>query len=209
MSRTGRMTRFDCSTGALLAITVKLTGWHTTVMGVQSFSRAEPRGAAAEALAYRLDVHGVDVDDVVKWAGGWLYDRAAAGWDVRVTLRDEGDRRPLRILGVGFRDDAEGPVPSALAASARALAANPVLYADLTAALRRGRVEVTLWGDDDRIATAARGALPAYHVLSSAAKVFKAQALAAAGLDAAPGQAESFRAGNRSLLPVPSDLRPV
>jgi len=31
-------------------------------------------------VRYRLDVVAADVADVVRFAGGWLFDRAMAGW---------------------------------------------------------------------------------------------------------------------------------
>src|SRR4051812_15299958 len=72
--------------------------------------------ADGEVLRYRLDVLGVSAVDVVEAAGGWLYDRAMAGWEVTALLaqgghtrdiRDIGDSRdtrPLRILGVRALD---------------------------------------------------------------------------------------------------------
>lgn len=54
----------------------------------------------AAALKYRLDVVANSVVDVVRSAGGWLYDRVAAGWEVTVLLPQHGDTRPLQILGV-------------------------------------------------------------------------------------------------------------
>ena len=50
-------------------------------------------------MRYRVDVVAADVADVVKFAGGWLFDRAMAGWDVTVLLVDHPDERPLQILG--------------------------------------------------------------------------------------------------------------
>ncbi|MBV8789682.1 MAG: hypothetical protein JOZ00_23760, partial [Mycobacterium sp.] len=37
-------------------------------------------GADGECLRYRLDVVAASAADVVQSAGGWLYDRAMAGW---------------------------------------------------------------------------------------------------------------------------------
>jgi hypothetical protein len=37
-------------------------------------------------MRYRLDAVAADVVDV-KFAGGWLFDRAMAGWDVTVLTR--------------------------------------------------------------------------------------------------------------------------
>lgn len=170
------------------------------------------RTVSTEAISYRLDVLGVDVADIVRSAGGWLYDRVAIGWDIRVTVRRPGDLRPLRVLGITAHDrsdDGDG-MPIAMAASVAALAEDATQRADLAAALRRGQAEVTLWGDGPApgFGSGARVILPVQHVLSDAARVFKAQALAAAGLDYAVAPVETFRTGNRTLLPVEPDLLP-
>ncbi|EUA51101.1 hypothetical protein I552_2042 [Mycobacterium xenopi 3993] len=47
---------------------------------------------------------GASVVDVVMFAGGWLFDRAMAGWEVTVLLTDHPDDRPLRILGARTLD---------------------------------------------------------------------------------------------------------
>lgn len=156
---------------------------------------------------------GIDVADVVESAGGWLFDRAMAGWDVRVTLTQACDVRPLRILGV--RTDprsVQPPSPVALAASARALLDAPERCADIAVALRRRQAEVTVWGAArlDPLDSGARPVRPVRHLLSGAARAFKSQALVAAGLDArGAGAVEMFRTGNRSLLLVPPDLSPI
>lgn len=179
---------------------------------------ARSAGGSASAAAdfvpsYHLDVVGIDIADIVESAGGWLFDRAMAGWDVRVTLTRDEDVRPLRILGV--RTDPrvpQPPPPVALAASVQALLDTPELGADLAVALRRRQAEVTVWGTARLAAldSGARSVIPVRHVLSGAARAFKAQALVAAGLDArGVGAVEMFRTGNRSLLPVPPDLSPA
>lgn len=188
-------------------------------MGVQSTNavtrRAQrtPVPAGADHIPrYRLDVVGIDAVDVVGAAGGWLFDRVMAGWDVQVALTRDCDLRPLRILGVrtGPRP-AEPPVPVALAASAQALLDAPAVCGDIAAALRRGRAEVTVWGAArlSSLESGARPVLPVQHVLSAAARAFKSQALSAAGLSGRIDPTETFRTGNRSLLVVPSDLSPV
>ena len=58
-------------------------------------------------MRYRLDVVASSVVDVVRFAGGWLFDRAMAGWDVSVLLTDLADQpdgRPLQILGAQVVD---------------------------------------------------------------------------------------------------------
>ncbi|HYY00661.1 MAG TPA: hypothetical protein VE908_14120, partial [Mycobacterium sp.] len=76
-------------------------------------------------MRYRLDVVAADAVDVVRFAGGWLFDRAMAGWDVTVLIADRPDDRPLQILGVEVLDLEDAlasvetrPQPQALAAAA-------------------------------------------------------------------------------------------
>ncbi|MET0900546.1 MAG: hypothetical protein ABWY45_21750, partial [Mycobacterium sp.] len=43
--------------------------------------RAESRGVAAELpSAYWIDVQCTEVADIVRFAGGWLFDHVTAGW---------------------------------------------------------------------------------------------------------------------------------
>jgi hypothetical protein len=167
---------------------------------------------------YQLDVTACDVADVVRNAGGWLYDRAAAGWDVTVMVTGDCDVTPLRILGVQAErldadDDATAPPRAlALAASVDALAGNAPLRDDVLRALKRGLAEVTLWGDlpggqerSDRkspsIAAAfERGVEPFDHVLSGAARAFKSHALRAVGIDEPVEPVETFRRKATALL---------
>ena len=51
-------------------------------------------------MRYRLDVVAANAADAVRFAGGWMYDRVMAGWDVTVLVADRSDDRPLHILGV-------------------------------------------------------------------------------------------------------------
>ena len=55
-------------------------------------------------MRYRLDVVAPTVLDAVKFAGGWVYDRVMAGWDVTVLIAADEDVRPLEILGAEVRD---------------------------------------------------------------------------------------------------------
>src|SRR6516225_6432663 len=65
--------------------------------------------ADSECLRYRLDVVAVSAADVVASAGGWLYDRVMAGWEVTVLLPHGCDTRSLRILGVRVLDPEARP----------------------------------------------------------------------------------------------------
>lgn len=154
-------------------------------------------------LRYRLDVIGSDVGDVVRSVGGWLFDRVMAGWEVNVLLPFPGDARALQILGVGTLDiESELAVSSVgLAASADAFAADPRVRDKVCTALDRSRTEVTLWGQDWPLAVG-RATTSVHHTLSAAARVFKSQALVAAGLSDAVGPTETLRSDQNPWLPV-------
>ena len=79
----------------------------TSTFDISDGSRVDAARATRadrECLRYRLDVIAVSALDVVQSAGGWLYDRAMAGWQVTVLLPDGSDARSLRILGVQALD---------------------------------------------------------------------------------------------------------
>lgn len=155
------------------------------MVGLQTYrvNAACPGRADGECLRYRLDVVAADAIDVVHTAGGWLYDRAMAGWEVTVLLPHDCDSRPLRILGVrmGDLESGLGASSQTLAVSAAAFAADDRVRERVRMAIDHPLTEVALWGDGwplgmDRRMTAVQ------HVLSSAARAFKGQALAAAGM---------------------------
>jgi hypothetical protein len=127
-----------------------------------------------------------------------------SGWDVTVITADQGDPRPLRILGVRVCD--LETLLTALAtrvvgACLAAVAVRTDLY-DADERVRRvvrtagtANAEIRLWGEarPGDFDIAAHGVS---HQLSLAARAFKAEALAAAGMP--PGQAaptEEFRRG--------------
>lgn len=158
-----------------------------------------PQVRTASHGKYQLDVTACDVADVVRHAGGWLYDRAMAGWDVAVTVTGDCDLTPLRILGVRTEratpedDDATAPPRAlALAASADALVATAELRNDVLRTLKRGVSEVTVWGESG-VDGLDRGVESVEHVLSAAARAFKTHALRAAGVDEPVGDVETFR----------------
>ncbi|MGZ4578492.1 MAG: hypothetical protein ACXVX1_12400, partial [Mycobacterium sp.] len=137
-------------------------------------------------MRYRLDVVAATVVDVVRFAGGWLFDRAMAGWDVTVLLMDlagHPDDRPLQILGAQVVDLEDAlatvqsrPRPQALAAAADLFGCDSRVRQGVLQALDHGVTEVTLWGEnwpaerDDSVGLV-------QHRLSMAAHTFKAQAL--------------------------------
>lgn len=175
-------------------------------------------------MRYRLHVIAASVADVVRFAGGWLFDRAMAGWDVTVLLIDHPDDRPLKILGAQTLDLEDAlaaidsgadsrPKPQALAAAADLFGCDRRVRQGVLQALDQGVTEVTLWGEtwpselDDSIGLV-------QHRLSMAAQTFKARALAAASnAGEAPqssiGHTETFRSGLLAWPSVAADLIPA
>ncbi|ORA40445.1 hypothetical protein BST20_06545 [Mycobacterium branderi] len=134
----------------------------------------------------RVAVIAADLNDVVRSAGGWLFDRTMAGWQVDVAMESMPvDPCPLRILGAHSVHSMSDSAPSdrgtsrALLISTKALHCSVLTLDNLRAALQRGITDITLWGtacehiDFDFTAVT--------HQLSSAARAFKFHALAAAG----------------------------
>jgi hypothetical protein len=175
-------------------------------------------------MRYRLHVVAATVVDVVTFAGGWLFDRAMAGWDVTVLLpdhpADHSDDRPLQILGAQILDLEDAlasvetrPRPQALAAAADLFGCDARVRQGVLQALDHGVTEVTLWGEtwpaelDHSVGLV-------QHRLSMAAQTFKAQALAAAlNAGEAPqnsiGHTETFRSGLQACPSVAADLVPA
>lgn len=166
-------------------------------------------------MRYRLDVVAANAADAVKFAGGWMYDRVMAGWDVTVLLADRTDERPLHILGVATSDLesalaqwADRPHPQTVAVAAELFASNARVREGVLGALQQGLTEVTLWGDsvpaelDDSVG-------PVAHHLSAAARAFKGQALNAAADACAVAGTETFRCGVMARPSVAADLVPA
>ena len=179
-------------------------------------------------MRYRLHVVAASVADVVEFAGGWLFDRAMAGWDVTVLLpdhqADHPDDRALQILGAQVLDLEDAlagvdsgveslPRPQALSAAADLFGCDPRMRQGVLRALDHGVTEVTLWGEtwpaelDDSVGLV-------QHRLSMAAQMFKGEALAAA-LNAGRvpygsiGHIETFRSGLLACPSVAADLVPA
>lgn len=167
-------------------------------------------------MRYRLDVVAASVVDVVEHAGGWLFDRAVAGWDVSVLVADVSDARPLRILGAELVDleqvlaaHGQGRRPHALAIAGDVCRRDRRAQRGVVSALQDGGVEVVVWGDDWSSPPEHR-VDPVVHRLSVAARAFKAQALTAAAVSAdTVGTTEVFRSGMSTFPPVGADLSPV
>lgn len=164
-------------------------------------------------MRYRLDVVAPNVLDAVKFAGGWVYDRVMAGWDVTVLITGQEDARPLEILGAEVRDLEsvlaaweERPHPQTVAVAADVFHSDDRVRQHVLNALDQGATEVTLWGErlpaelDDSVDSV-------QHQLSAAARAFKAQALAAADDPSAVTHTETFRCG--MMASVAADLIPA
>jgi len=169
-------------------------------------------------MRYRFDIVTPTVVDAVTFAGGWLYDRAMAGWDVTVLISSTGeDVRPLEILGAAVLDLEsvllswnERPHPQTVSVASHLFECDDRVRRHVRKALDHGLTEVTLWGEHcpeelDRDVDAVR------HELSAAARAFKSQALAAVGAPApvAGCDVETFRCGMMTRRSVATDLIPA
>jgi hypothetical protein len=160
-----------------------------SVIAADKSTEGIDRATASRVLRYQLNVLAASAEDVVASAGGWLCDRARAGWDVNVMVADGGDARPLTILGATALDLNEGFLKivrnssrvGALAVSAELLAADRRVRDEVVHVLTRGVTEVTVWGSHWPTELG-RQADPVHHRVSSAGRAFKAYALAAAGV---------------------------
>ncbi|GAA3204551.1 hypothetical protein [Actinocorallia longicatena] len=156
----------------------------------------------------RLVVIATDPADVVRYAGGWLFDRALAGWDVRVLTDVRADTRPLRILGARPFDlesalaaPVRGPRPDAFGVSAELYATDPRVRDLVRDGLDWGVSDCRLWSEHW---CGMDGEDTERHRLSAAARAFKTHALLAAAAplsDAVP--TESFRRAG-ALHPSPA-----
>nr|WP_234712969.1 hypothetical protein [Mycolicibacterium komanii]CRL77233.1 hypothetical protein CPGR_04741 [Mycolicibacterium komanii] len=154
------------------------------------------RAADDPVNQHQLSILATNLADLVGRAGGWLFDRARAGWDVNVWVEDCPDVRPLTILGANAtRQSAQAalhdaPRDGALAVDAGLLRDDPRVRAHVFELVKRG-AEVMVWGDewpaelDGRVEATE-------HRLSVAARAFKAQALAAADAVTAVGATETL-----------------
>jgi hypothetical protein len=159
----------------------------------------DPHALARRSLRPCLTVIAPTGAEAVGCAGGWLFDQVMEGWAVSVAAADRGDRRPLDILGVRpcqldavFAASALGPCPQAIAVPADLYRADDRVRRLILGAAEAGGTEIRLWGDAWP-ADFDGGATTVPHRLSLAARAFKAQALAAAGLPRQRGDTELFR----------------
>lgn len=167
-------------------------------------------GATVTRLDYRLDVLAADAADLVRCAGGWMFDRSMAGWRVEAWLLDADDLRPLQVLGVNGHRFGSGPdrtgddVAAGLAVSADLVSADGGVRDEVCGALTAGRTEIVVWGGGWPARLGGR-AEPVRYRMSAAARTFKRHALMAVGCpDLGVGAIESLMCGG--YRPVDSDL---
>ncbi len=108
--------------------------------------------AAGLDIRYRLDVVASSVLEVVTNAGGWLFDRVMAGWDVTVFIAEHADERPLQILGAQTLDLDDAFIsldhrrrPHALAVATDLFGSDLRVRRGVLQALGHRLTEVTLW----------------------------------------------------------------
>jgi hypothetical protein len=182
----------------------------------KEFGGRHREASATTRTRYRLDVIASSVNDVVLSAGGWLFHRAMAGWDVNLLIAEPCDPRPLHILGIrtlpvelAIESVTKWPTTQAIAVGSDVLNTNVQLREDVVAALERGVTEVTLWGDT-WLPEFRHRADAVQHRLSAAARAFKGQAVAAAALPPdSVAMSEMFRTGSRWCSPYEPDLIPM
>jgi hypothetical protein len=180
-----------------------------TVAGAGPVDR--PQAGATTIHRYELTVAGLSTADVVQSAGGWLCDRARAGWDVKVFVTDPCDQLSLTILGAttlrldgDFCSVIRGmSLGGALAVSAHLLSSDSRVRSGVVNVLKRGLTDVTVWGTQWP-AELGRQADPVQHRVSSAAGAFKMHALVAADLsaDGVTATEPLFRIGSGSFRPL-------
>jgi hypothetical protein len=151
-------------------------------------------------IRHRLVVLAPTIGEVVRGAGGWLFDRALAGYSVTALVAGCPDDQPLRILGgtMGELHDDLAEELRAGALDALAVAADlyrhqPRVRQAVLDTMDAGMTNVMMWGETwphelDGLISSVR------HRLSIAARAFKWHAQLAAGTPSvAVERVESFR----------------
>jgi hypothetical protein len=160
------------------------------------------------AEGYALTVLVLDVADTVRNAGGWICDRARAGWRVSAFVFDDEDETPLHVLGVRTQrltDDQPLSISNPLAFALAASALDRELLgrrnrSDLLEAVRLKTTEVTIWGAGPVDCGRRFGNVE--HRLSSAAKAFKVRAMEMARTSA-PACVETLHRSGGMWHPLP------
>lgn len=136
-------------------------------------------------MGYRIDVITDSVQEAIRHAGGLMFDRRRAGWDVVVVTGDTA-AHPRALIILGARAESPDQPEKRLCRTEREIRTvlSPLGHPDAErepAAKREPRVQLLRWGQ--HVDTALTSGLhPVRHNLSPAARTFKAQALQATGL---------------------------
>ncbi len=151
---------------------------------------------------HRLLVLAVDAADLVMSAGGLICDSVRAGLVVQVCLESVDDELALRILGV---DACALPDafdfehwPDAIYFDSELYERNQGVRRLVVDAARRHSADVAAWGGAQWHGAAS--GLDVTHRLSSAARMFKQQALRAVGATTHIAAVEPFHSGQRRTV---------
>src|SRR5512139_2272821 len=126
--------------------------------GTHHVVRAVTAGSAVRrTLRHRLVLVTPTSAEAVRLAGGWLFDRSMAGWEVIVLRADHADARALqalRILGARgallepvLASPVRGPWPQSIAVHAGLYRSDPRVRRIVQDARGDGSAEVRFWGD--------------------------------------------------------------
>jgi hypothetical protein len=185
------------------------------IAGLAERSSVGVRVSATQLPMYDLVVLTRDVNDTVISAGGWLCDRARAGWRVTALAPPHADLRPLQILGLRTSSfDGENAFlrrspPAAIAVAPDVLRANEALRDEILQIAEGGTTEVTCWGNAGSFGADIRFEQVA-HRLSPAARAFKTHAAASASLPISSlGVTEEFCSYAMWYPPGGADLTPI
>lgn len=151
-------------------------------------------------ISYRVVVLCEGVSDVVRAAGGWLFDRSLAGCEVNVLLTDGPNDRALRILGAhaieldsAMASEVLSLRPDILAVAGDLFQRDARVRHSVLETIDSGLTHVMMWGDEpppefDGLVK------PVEYRPTIAARAFKESALAAAGASQdSSGHIETFR----------------
>lgn len=157
---------------------------------------SSPCAAPDEFGKYQFQLVARNIADAVMSIGGFIFDRATEGWDVRVVIDGEidgaVDDRPIRILGARFATRISGPNyaralprPQLLAVATDVMVKSDALRRHVLALGNDTETDVLLWGRHHPT-NFARTFVAARHQPSAAAHIFKSHALLAVGAQAIP-----------------------
>ena len=170
------------------------------------------RPSCGRGTKHRLVVLTGETSDTIASAGGFIFDRAAAGWDVDVYLPNDIDDRPFRILGVrpcalkrGVDTESK---PDCILVAGSLYEQDEATRRLFREAAQTNQTEVALWGSDwPRELKPGMGVVE--HRLSLAALAFKAEAMKAVDLRAPCAPTEVFYSGSHRVAIAAPLLAPA